>query len=110
LPQTETISRDDFETKLQQPLWRELVARKLFVTNAAPAGISSVSDASIRYAVLCYGVPVKILPDNNRKEEGAEKLQLELRRNEAAVDSELAALPMFGRPVLLAGPINNPAQ
>lgn len=109
LPETETISRDDFESKLQQPLWRELTGRGLFRTNGPTAPHSAVSAAEIRYAVLCFGVPVKIAPDNARSEPGAEKLQTELRRNEAAVDSELAALPMLPRAGLLAGPAMNPA-
>jgi uncharacterized protein (TIGR03790 family) len=111
LPTTETISREDYQTRLERPLWRELTTRKLFATNPPLANPAvALSDATIRYAVLCYGVPVKILPEPSRKEEGVEKLQLELRRNEAAVDSELALLPYFGRSLMLAGPTQNPVQ
>lgn len=112
LPETETITRARFEKDLQEPLWRELIARQLFNTNGANAtNRSLVSEAKVRYAVLCHGVPVKILPDSSRKEEGAEKILLELRRNEAAVDSELAVLPMHAAPsFMLAGPVNNPVQ
>jgi uncharacterized protein (TIGR03790 family) len=44
--------------------------------------------------VLCYGVPLKIKPDATLQETGMEQWQPELRRNEAAVDSELACLPL----------------
>jgi uncharacterized protein (TIGR03790 family) len=58
--------------------------------------------------VLCYGVPVRISADPNHQEEGAEKLRPEMRRNEAAVDSELALLPLIHEKVLLNGPLGNP--
>src|SRR5262249_16681392 len=64
LPETETISRDDFESQLQQPLWTEMRARKLLVYRSRDAQQSTqacnVVEAKARYAVLCYGVPVKI--------------------------------------------------
>jgi uncharacterized protein (TIGR03790 family) len=113
LPQVETISRDDFESKFQQPLWKEMRARKLLTyrddaTAIGEAPKSNVTEAKVRYLVLCYGVPVKILPDPGRKEEAAEKLQPELRRNEAAVENELALLPMLDHKLPLSGPLNNP--
>lgn len=109
LPESETITREDFETRLQQPLWRELVTRGLFSTNGpSRAPKSAVTSAKVRYAVLCYGVPVKIAPDTSRSEAGAEKFPVELRRNEAAVDSELAALPLLPLAPLITGPLGNP--
>ena len=41
-------------------------------------------------------------------ESGAEKMKAELRRNEAAVDSELALLPFNDSKRMLAGPAANP--
>jgi uncharacterized protein (TIGR03790 family) len=112
LPETESISRDDFESKLQQPLWNALKSRNLFVypetISLSSTSRCSMAQARIRYAVLCYGVPVKIAPDPNRNEEEAEKLPPELRRNEAAVDSELALLPFLDRKLPLAGFLSNP--
>jgi len=58
--------------------------------------------------VLCYGVPWRIAPERDLVETEAERLRPELRRNEAAVDSELACLPLAERPYLLAGPLPNP--
>ena len=113
LPEFETISRDEFEKRLQQPLWNELRARKLFICRDAPPDPAgplkcNVIESKVRYAVLCYGVPLKIDPDPNLKEEVAEKLPAALRRNEAAVDSELALLPYFDQKLPLVGFLSNP--
>ncbi|HEX7861340.1 MAG TPA: TIGR03790 family protein [Verrucomicrobiae bacterium] len=114
LPETETISRDEFERDLQQPLWNELVQRKLFTLREKPRDGSAtqqcnVIDAKIRYVLLCYGVPVKITADADRKEAHAEKLPVELRRNEAAVDSELTLLPLFDQRLPISGSFVNPS-
>ncbi|HTG43115.1 MAG TPA: TIGR03790 family protein, partial [Verrucomicrobiae bacterium] len=111
LPESEVISREDFETKLQQPLWAEMRARKLLVYRKDPLESTqqcNVIEAKVRYAVLCYGVPVKIAADPNRKEEATEALRPELRRNEAAVDSELALLPLLDRKLPIVGVLSNP--
>ncbi|MEW6161131.1 MAG: TIGR03790 family protein, partial [Verrucomicrobiota bacterium] len=116
LPKTEEISRADFRELLQKPLLKKLQETKLFsfrpeirpATNDRPADpVEVLVDAKIRYAVLCYGVPSRILSDSKINEPGTEKLRPELRRNEAAVDTELALLPMHGSPLLLSGPAIN---
>ena len=63
--------------------------------------------AKIRYAVLCYGVPLKIAPVPIAHEPGKEIAHPELLRDEAAVDSELAWLPLVEMGVSLAGPLRN---
>ncbi len=110
LPESEIISRDDFESRLQLPLWQEMRARKMLVygENDKDTNRCNVVHATVRNAVLCYGVPLKIAPDPERKEEAAEKFPQELRRNEAAVDSELALLPYLDHKLLLAGFLPNP--
>jgi uncharacterized protein (TIGR03790 family) len=78
-------------------------------TNQQPARVEKrVIASKIRYALLCYGVPLKITADNELKEEGALELREELRRNEAAVDSELALLPLIEEKLPLSGPLRNP--
>ena len=114
LPETETITRDDFQRALQQPLWNELVQRKLFtLREKSGAGSSTqqcnVVDAKVRYLLLCYGVPLKITADPDLKEQHADKLPVELRRNEAAVDSELTLLPMFDQRLPVTGSFVNPS-
>jgi uncharacterized protein (TIGR03790 family) len=54
-------------------------------------------------------MPLKILRDPNLKEPAEETMRSEFRRNEAAVDSELAWLPSVYRDLPLAGPLANPA-
>lgn len=109
LPATETISRSQYQQDLERPLLSALDSAQLFhfeKTTNTSAG-ERVKEARIRYAAVCYGVPVRILRDSDLSEKGEEKVRPELRRNEAAVDSELAMLPFtrFGYP--LFGPLPN---
>ncbi len=106
LPASEAISRADYLSKLENPLLDELVKGQLFTLDTN--GPRKVVDARIRYAVLCYGVPTKILTDPDYKEPGQEQVALELRATDAAVDSQLACLPMPGGNVRWAGVLNNP--
>lgn len=113
LPQSESITRKEFNEKLQKPLWEELVKRKLF-TPPEPSSSDAITNklltaSKIRYATLCYGVPLKIAKDTGLKEPAAEKIPQELRRNEAAVDSELALLPIYLANLPLVGGLANPA-
>lgn len=116
LPTGESMTRPEFIDRLQKPLVKELESKKLFTfapaTNSAPGKSPAtaqrrVIDASVRYAVLCYGVPTKILRDPNLVEEGADKMRVELRRNEASVDSQLACLPLSEQGLMWAGPLPN---
>jgi uncharacterized protein (TIGR03790 family) len=116
LPITEEMTRAEFENALQFPLASRLVVDKLWrfgsVTNAAtngqPARVNHpVVESKIRYAVLCYGVPLKIAADPNLREPGRENARPEMLRNEAAVDSELAWLPLVKMNVPLSGPLPN---
>jgi uncharacterized protein (TIGR03790 family) len=112
------ISRAEFQDQLQRPLAKALEQRKLWhiatvtfpATNGQPARAEfRVVQSKIRYAVLCYGVPFRISRDLELKEIGTEKLRPEMRRNEAAVDSELALLPAIEESLPLHGPLRNPA-
>ncbi len=116
LPTGEDMSRREFEILLQLPLAQVLKTNHLwhFQTQLVPATnqqpgrlIWKLDESRIRYAVLCYGVPVRITGDPNYKEEGSEKLRPEMRRNEAAVDSELSLLPLINEQVPLNGPVRN---
>ena len=117
LTDAEVVSRAEFRDRLQVPLAKMLAERKLWVletdTNAMlapePRQIkNSVVQSRIRYAVLCYGLPLRIAEDPDLREAGAERVQEELRRNGAAVDSELACLPLLAGNMPLTGPITNP--
>lgn len=112
----EDMSRAEFRDELQRPLATELekhglwhmTSRRIPATNGLPAREErSVTDTRIRYAVLCYGVPLWIQRDLQLKEEGMEKLRPEMRRNEAAVDSELALLPLMEQKLPITGALRN---
>ncbi len=116
LPVTETMTRAEFRDELQFPLAAHLELDKLWrlgsVTNVAGGGRPQqveqrVVESKIRYAVLCWGVPLKIDPDPGVSEPAMEKIRPELRRNEASVDSELAWLPWLNRDIHLSGPLPN---
>jgi uncharacterized protein (TIGR03790 family) len=112
----EEISRTEFHDKIQKPLIKALDdsglirfgAQVIPATNDKPKRVAiRVTSAKIRYAVLCYGVPLKIAEDKNLHETG-ESQQPELRRNGAAVDSELACLPVMLDNMVFAGARRNP--
>ena len=116
LPITEEMTRAEFRDGLQFPLASRLLVDKLWrfgsVTNAATNGQPPrvdhpVVESKIRYAVLCWGVPLKIAADPNLHEPGRENARPEMLRNEAAVDSELAWLPLVKMNVPLSGPLPN---
>ena len=111
------MTRAEFREKLEKPLLKALERQKLFTITSEiiPASrdktgdvLKRVTDAKIRYLTLCFGVPVKISNDPHLNEPGADKVRMEVRRNDAAVDSELAALPLLLQNFPLTGPARNP--
>ncbi len=118
LPAAEAMTRREFLDQLQQPIQRKLEENKLLTfspaTNRFPdfkpddPSFRRVVEGRVRYVVLCYGVPTKIRSDPTLVEEGAEKVPPELRRNEAAVDTQLALLPVYEQRLPWAGPLRNP--
>ncbi len=116
LPLTEEMTRAEFCDQLQFRLASNLEVDKLWrfgtVTNAATNGQPRrvehpVVESKIRYAVLCWGVPLRIAPDPNLHEPGWENVRPEMQRNEASVDSELAWLPLLKLNIPLSGPLPN---
>ena len=115
LPDNENITREDFRERLQKPLWKALLAnggwkgrRAAQVTNNGVVIFQgAVEEAKVRYAVLCYGVPLRILEDKDLIEKDVDKMPAELRRNGAAVDSELSCLPLLQSEMPLTGPVVN---
>lgn len=115
LSREESVSRAEYRDTLEQPLLKELEARlwhlgdaEIADTNGRPVKIErKVLESKFRYLALCYGVPLRILPDSNLKEPAEDTMRPEFRRNEAAVDSELAVLPLTHQKLPLAGPLRN---
>jgi uncharacterized protein (TIGR03790 family) len=116
LTTNEEMSRAEFRDSLQLPLAKKIESGGLWqlatilypgTNNQPERAIRKVVASKIRYAVLCYGVPLKIAADPDIHEPAAEKMKPELRRNEASVDSELAWLPLLKIEFPLAGPFPN---
>ncbi len=117
LTTNEEMSRAEFREALQLPLAKTLESDGLWkfgkvtlrATNGQPERVvHRVVASKIRYAVVCYGVPLKIAPDPDLMEPVDTNLPPALQRNEAAVDSELAWLPMIEMKPPLTGPLLNP--
>ncbi len=111
LPTDETMSRADYREQLQKPLLSFLQRNKLFVYPPVAPGRQTKDimpiAAKVRYAVLCYGVPLRIAEDPLLPDPGAERINEIIRRNGAAVDSELCTLPILYCSAPLAGPLAN---
>jgi uncharacterized protein (TIGR03790 family) len=117
LPTGETMTRQEFRGKLRAPLSAELERRGLWAfkteIKTAEEGkpgqvFRTVERTKIRYAVMCYGVPIKIPGDGSIVETSPPDLRPEMRRNDAAVDNELALLPHDEKRFSLGGPLKNP--
>ena len=116
LTTNEVITRADFTDFLQKPLAAQLEAAGLWKFGKAEIPTNGTQPAhfedrvvasKIRYAVLCYGMPLKIAPGSVMEEIADKLMKTELRRDEAAVDSELAWLPLIKMNVSLVGPLPN---
>ena len=110
----EEISRVEFRETIQEPLLKKLERSKLWRFGKGPVtdadGQIKVVDnklvkSDIRYAVLCYGMPLKIKHDPGIVDNS---VRPEYRNNSAAVESELAILPDIKRDPKLAGPLTSP--
>ena len=116
LTTNEVITRADFTDFLQKPLAEQLESAGLWKFGKAeipangnvPAHSENrVVQSKIRYAVLCYGVPLKIAPSLVPDPLAEKIVKPEFRRDEASVDSELAWLPLIKMNVTLPGPLVN---
>ena len=101
LPKTERMTRQEYRQQLEQPLLQQLERSQLltFPSPASSRGAATTnsiwpSEAKIRYVLLCYGVPLSIAEDPSLIERAPDDMPAAIRKNEAAVDSELALLPL----------------
>ena len=102
-PTKEEISRSDYEETVRQPIISYLCQKNLIERHSAQVrmgeltmNLLTTTRNEIWAIVLMRGIPLKIAPDpsETRSMESAPELQT----NAAAVDSELALLPIFGLP------------
>ncbi len=93
-PSKEEITRDEFDETIARPLRRKFVEAGWWKMD--PVAPDRVLSSNIVYLALMRGLPLKILPVAEPyagdRPEGPEALRA---RNEACVDSELAALGFF---------------
>lgn len=117
LPETETVTRAEYESRLQGPFVSELENRGLWrvrediqpATDVRPGRvIQSVTNSAVRTVVVCYGVPLRVADDPSRKDPEVASLPEGYRRNGAAVDAELTVLPLLLGGHVIGGPIANP--
>jgi uncharacterized protein (TIGR03790 family) len=116
LTTNEVMTRADFKEFLQLRLALDLEEHGLWKFRKVTVGAKGrqpghqetrVVATKIRYAVLCWGMPLKIAEDDSSEAPGAAARNVDLSRNEAAVDSELAWLPLVQNPEPLRGELMN---
>src|SRR4051812_45803460 len=90
MSEKEAISRDEYRSEVEEPFLKKLEDLKLMIfkekkwTNASGVAHDSllVDETKIRYAALCFGVPVKIEQDNRIDEPNPDKSPAIAIRNE----------------------------
>jgi len=99
---TEEIGRDEYLATIAGPVRAHLLAKGLWTADPASGRVIA---AAGRFAAIIRGVPLKIRPDPNIAPNRAQPDPIG-SRNEASVDSELAALAAVGASP--AGVLPNP--
>ncbi len=102
-PVTEEITRAQYDDTIRSPIvsylcqkdWMAREPERVRVGNRA-LDLLVATRNDIWAIVLMRGVPLKIAPDPS--DEGGMEYEPELQTNAAAVDNELALLPVFGLP------------
>lgn len=94
MPASEEISRADFNRTLANPLRKKMAEKAWWTTKPGSGGRQTVVDSRIRFVALIRGVPLKIASDPSIGVATHAKWvpQAIASRNEASVDSEIAAL------------------
>lgn len=109
-PPDEEISREQFTLTIATPLRKAFTQFGWWRVERGGAGQRVVREASVRFLAVIRGVPLKIRPDPTLPPETSPELAALppplASRNEASVDSELAAF--FSPDRFFAGLIPNP--
>jgi len=105
-PMTEDISRADYTSTIATPLRKTFAERGWWLVRAAPDGKPTVTSTAIRFVALIRGIPLRIAADPTRPPDPIDQPEQIRSRNEASVDSEIAALADFDRTI--SGIIPNP--
>jgi len=102
---TEEISRDEYDTMIRDPLRAVFKERHWWTLNEPRGGPVNVATNSIRFVAMIKGMPLKIRPasDYPGDKPGSPPVG---NRNDASVDSEVAALGAFSDQI--SGALPNP--
>lgn len=102
---TEEISREEYDAMIRDPLRRVFKERKWWTLSEAHGAPVTVASNSIRFVALIKGIPLKIrtATDYPGDKPGGPPIG---NRNDASVDSEVAALGAFSDQI--SGPLPNP--
>jgi uncharacterized protein (TIGR03790 family) len=101
----EEISRDEYEATIAEPLRIVFRERNWWTVHESTDGRSSVTANSIRFVALIKGVPMKIRPASESRDDQPAAGPTG-NHNEASVDSELASLGFFSKQI--SGGQSNP--
>lgn len=113
-PKYEEIDRQTYTTWIEKPLHKQLENAALlsYSKNLEEAPGKTLKEvktqfkrAKIKYLVLAYGMPLKISNDPALFEKGRSTMREDLRFNRAAVDNELAMLPILPHKPARYGPL-----
>jgi uncharacterized protein (TIGR03790 family) len=105
ISKTEEISRDEYDTMIRDPLRAIFKERGWWKLNEPPSGPVTVASNSIRFVAVIKGVPLKIRAAADYPGDKPSGPPLG-NRNDASVDSEVAALGAFSSQI--SGPLPNP--
>src|SRR3954447_14254207 len=105
ISKTEEIGRDEYDTMIRDPLRTIFKERGWWNLSEPRGGPITVASNSIRFVALIKGMPLKIRPASNYPGDkpGGPPLG---NRNDASVDSEIAALGAFSDQI--SGALPNP--
>ena len=103
-PTVETISRDEYDRDIAEPLRSAFVKRGWWKLETGR--LKGVSTSTIRFVALMRGIPLRIDAVSDYEGDVKEGPPLLASQNKAAVDSELAVLGFYTRRI--SGVINNP--
>ncbi len=102
---TEEISRDEYDTMIRDPLRAAFSERNWWSVSEPHDGHVNVTNNSIRFVALIKGVPLKIRPASDYPGDKPSGPPIG-NRNDASVDSEIAALGAFSDQI--SGALPNP--
>jgi uncharacterized protein (TIGR03790 family) len=105
ISKTEEISRDEYDTMIRDPLRAIFKERGWWKLNEGRGGPVTVASNSIRFVAVIKGVPLKIRAAADYPGDKPSGPPLG-NRNDASVDSEIAAIGAFSDQI--SGPLPNP--